>query len=106
MENLFKVIDLEVRVPMNLNVLDKDGKPGVLNLRETLNAWLAHRREVLQRRSQFRLDKIERRLEMLEGYIIVYLNLDEVIRIIREEDHPKQALMSRLSLQTTKPMAS
>ena len=98
MENLFKVTDLEVRVPMNLNVLDKDGKPGVLNLRETLNAWLAHRREVLQRRSQFRLDKIERRLEMLEGYIIVYLNLDEVIRIIREEDHPKQALMSRFEL--------
>ena len=98
MENLFKVTDLEVRVPMNLNVLDKDGKPGVLNLRETLNAWLAHRREVLQRRAQFRLDKIERRLEMLEGYIIVYLNLDEVIRIIREEDSPKQALMQRFEL--------
>ena len=98
MENLFKVTDLEVRVPMNLNVLDKDGKPGVLNLRETLNAWLAHRREVLQRRGQFRLDKIERRLEMLEGYIIVYLNLDEVIRIIREEDSPKQALMKRFEL--------
>lgn len=98
MENLFKLTDLEVRVPMNLNVLDKDGKPGVLNLRETLNAWLAHRREVLQRRSQFRLDKIERRLEMLEGYITVYLNLDEVIRIIREDDHPKQALMARFEL--------
>ena len=98
MENLFKVTDLEVRVPMNLNVLDKDGKPGVLNLRETLNAWLAHRREVLQRRAQFRLDKIERRLEMLEGYIIVYLNLDEVIRIIREEDSPKQALMQQFEL--------
>ncbi|MGC6518213.1 MAG: DNA topoisomerase IV subunit A [Candidatus Puniceispirillaceae bacterium] len=98
MENLFKLTDLEVRVPMNLNVLDKDGKPGVMNLRDALNAWLAHRREVLQRRSQFRLDKIERRLEMLEGYIIVYLNLDEVIRIIREDDHPKQALMSRFDL--------
>ena len=98
MESLFKLTDLEVRVPMNLNVLDKDGKPGVLNLREALNAWLAHRREVLQRRSQYRLDKIERRLEMLEGYIIVFLNLDEVIRIIREEDHPKQALIARFEL--------
>ena len=98
MENLFKVTDLEVRVPMNLNVLDKDGKPGVMNLREALNAWLAHRRIVLQRRSQFRLDKIERRLEMLEGYIIVFLNLDEVIAIIREDDHPKQSLMARFSL--------
>ena len=98
MESLFKLTDLEVRVPMNLNVLDKDGKPGVLNLREALNAWLAHRREVLQRRSQFRLDKIERRLEMLEGYIIVFMNLDEVIRIIREDDHPKQSLMSTFEL--------
>ena len=98
MESLFKLTDLEVRVPMNLNVLDKDGKPGVLNLREALNAWLAHRREVLQRRAQFRLDKIERRLEMLEGYIIVFLNLDEVIRIIREDDHPKQALIARFEL--------
>ena len=98
MENLFKLTDLENRVPMNLNVLDKDGRPGVLNLREALNAWLAHRREVLQRRSNFRLGKIARRLEMLEGYIIVFLNLDEVIRIIREDDHPKQALMSRFEL--------
>ena len=98
MENLFKLTDLENRVPMNLNVLDKDGRPGVLNLREALNAWLAHRREVLQRRSNFRLGKIARRLEMLEGYIIVFLNLDEVIRIIREDDHPKQALMARFEL--------
>ena len=98
MENLFKLTDLENRVPMNLNVLDKDGRPGVLNLREALNAWLAHRREVLQRRSYFRLGKIARRLEMLEGYIIVFLNLDEVIRIIREDDHPKQALMARFEL--------
>ena len=98
MESLFKVTDLEVRVPMNLNVLDASGKPGVLNLRETLNAWLAHRRVVLQRRTNFRLDKIARRLEMLEGYIIVFLNLDEVIAIIREDDHPKQALMSRFDL--------
>ena len=98
MENLFKLTDLENRVPMNLNVLDKDGRPGVLNLREALNAWLAHRREVLQRRSNFRLGKVARRLEMLEGYIIVFLNLDEVIRIIREDDHPKQALMARFEL--------
>ena len=98
MESLFKLTDLEVRVPMNLNVLDASGKPGVLNLRETLNAWLAHRRVVLQRRTNYRLDKIARRLEMLEGYIIVFLNLDEVIAIIREDEHPKQALMSRFDL--------
>ena len=98
MESLFKLTDLEVRVPMNLNVLDKEGKPGVMNLREALCAWLDHRQDVLQRRSQYRLDKIARRLEMLEGYIIVFLNLDEVIAIIREDDHPKQRLMERFDL--------
>ena len=89
MESLFKTTDLENRVSLNLNVLDADGRPGVMTLKGALQAWLDHRRVVLLRRSQFRLGKIERRLELLEGYLIVYLNLDEVIAIIREEDHPK-----------------
>ncbi|NCF49070.1 MAG: DNA topoisomerase 4 subunit A, partial [Bacteroidetes bacterium] len=86
MESLFRLTDLETRVPLNLNVLDAEGKPGVLDLRGALNAWLAHRRVVLVRRSNFRLGKIEARLEVLEGYLVVYLNLDEVIAIIREAD--------------------
>jgi topoisomerase-4 subunit A len=98
MESLFKTSDLEVRVPLNLNVLDADGRPVVMDLRMALNAWLAHRRVVLKRRAQFRLDRIASRLEVLEGYIIVYLNLDEVIRIIRESEHPRNDLMERFSL--------
>ena len=88
MESLFRLTDLESRVPLNLNVLDADGRPGVMNLRGALNAWLAHRREVLLRRSNFRLGKIAARLEVLEGYLVVYLNLDEVIAIIREAESP------------------
>ena len=98
MESLFKLSDLETRVPLNLNVLDANGRPGVLDLRGALNAWLAHRRVVLQRRSQFRLGKIANRLEVLGGYLIVYLNLDEVIAIIREADNPREQLMSRFEL--------
>lgn len=98
MESLFKLSDLETRVPLNLNVLDANGRPGVLDLRGALNAWLAHRRVVLQRRSQFRLGKIANRLEVLGGYLIVYLNLDEVIAIIREADNPREQLMSRFDL--------
>ena len=97
-ESLFKTTDLETRVPLNLNVLDGEGRPGVMDLRGALNAWLTHRRTVLQRRSQFRLGKIATRLEVLEGYLIVYLNLDEVIQIIREADHPRQSLMERFAL--------
>ena len=97
-ESLFKTTDLETRVPLNLNVLDGDGRPGVMDLRGALNAWLAHRRTVLQRRSEYRLGKIATRLEVLEGYLIVYLNLDEVIQIIREADHPRQSLMERFAL--------
>lgn len=97
-ESLFKTTDLETRVPLNLNVLDGDGRPGVMDLRGALNAWLAHRRTVLQRRSEYRLGKIATRLEVLEGYLIVYLNLDEVIQIIREADHPRQSLMERFEL--------
>ncbi len=98
MESLFALSDLEVRIPLNLNVLGADGTPGVLSLRETLQAWLDHRREVLQRRTSARLGKIANRLEVLSGYIIAFLNLDEVIRIIREEDHPKAALIAAFKL--------
>ena len=98
MESLFRLTDLETRVPLNLNVLDGDGRPGVMTLREALNAWLAHRRVVLLRRSQFRLGKIAARLEVLEGYLVVFLNLDEVIAIIREADHPRDELMTRFDL--------
>ena len=105
MESLFRLTDLETRVPLNLNVLDADGRPGVMNLREALNAWLAHRRVVLLRRSHFRLGKIEARLEVLEGYLVVYLNLDEVIAIIREADHPRDRLMDRFALTETQANA-
>jgi topoisomerase-4 subunit A len=98
MESLFRQTDLESRFNMNLNVLDRDGVPRVMNLREALLAFLDHRHEVLVRRSQFRKQQIERRLEILGGYLIAYLNLDEVIRIIREEDEPKAELMSRFGL--------
>ena len=105
MESLFKLTDLETRVPLNLNVLDSDGRPGVMSLREALNAWLAHRREVLVRRSNFRLGKIASRLEVLEGYLIVYLNLDEVIAIIREAENPRARLMERFELTETQANA-
>ena len=98
MESLFRLTDLETRVPLNLNVLDGNGRPGVMTLREALNAWLAHRRIFLLRRSQFRLGKIAARLEVLEGYLVVFLNLDEVIAIIREADHPRDELMTRFDL--------
>ena len=105
MESLFKLTDLETRVPLNLNVLDACGRPGVMSLREALNAWLAHRREVLVRRSNFRLGKIASRLEVLEGYLVVYLNLDEVIAIIREAENPRARLMERFELTETQANA-
>ena len=105
MESLFKLTDLETRVPLNLNVLDAEGRPGVMSLREALNAWLAHRREVLVRRSNFRLGKIASRLEVLEGYLVVYLNLDEVIAIIREAESPRARLMERFELMETQANA-
>lgn len=98
MEQLFKVTDLEQRIPLNMNVLDKGTVPRVMNLREALAAWLEHRKNVLVRRTQHRLEQIARRLEILDGYIVAYLNLDEVIRIIREEDDPKTKLMKRFKL--------
>ncbi|WP_427023011.1 DNA topoisomerase IV subunit A [Aureimonas ureilytica] len=98
MESLFRLTDLESRIPLNMNVLSGGKVPKVLSLKEVLSEWLAHQREVLIRRSQFRLDQIERRLEILSGYIIAFLNLDEVIRIIREEDEPKQVMMRTFEL--------
>jgi topoisomerase-4 subunit A len=98
MESLFKLSDLEVRFPLNMNVLSRGKVPNVLSLKSALQEWLEHRKEVLVRRSKHRLAEIERRLEILAGYLIAYLNIDEVIRIIREEDEPKQVMMARWSL--------
>ncbi|HYH18813.1 MAG TPA: DNA topoisomerase IV subunit A [Azospirillum sp.] len=98
MASLFQATDLEIRFAMNMNVLDKDNVPRVMNLFEVLDAFLDHRHEVLVRRSNNRLRQIDHRLEVLGGYLIAYLNLDEVIRIIREEDEPKQELMRAFEL--------
>ncbi|HVK89807.1 MAG TPA: DNA topoisomerase IV subunit A [Mycoplana sp.] len=98
MESLFRLSELESRIPLNMNVLSMGRVPRVMALNEVLSEWLAHRREVLLRRSRHRLAAIDRRLEILGGYLVAYLNIDEVIRIIREEDEPKQALMVRFSL--------
>ncbi|VAW15724.1 Topoisomerase IV subunit A [hydrothermal vent metagenome] len=98
MESLFKLSDLENRFPLNMNVLDQGLVPKVMGLAEVLRAWLHHRKQVLVRRSNFRLDQIEKRLEVLSGYLIAYLNLDEVIKIIRYEDHPKAEMMARFGL--------
>ncbi|MEM1345858.1 MAG: DNA topoisomerase IV subunit A, partial [Pseudomonadota bacterium] len=94
METLFRLTDLEVRVPLNMNVLIDGRVPRVCSLKEVLRAFLDHRRVVLVRRSQHRLTRIAHRLEVLDGYIVAFLNLDRVIEIIRTEDEPKQALMA------------
>jgi topoisomerase-4 subunit A len=98
MESLFKLTELESRIPLNMNVLVKGRIPRVVGLAEALTEWLAHRREVLLRRSNFRLNQIEHRLEVLGGYLIAYLNLDKVIKIIRNEDEPKPVLMKTFKL--------
>jgi topoisomerase-4 subunit A len=98
MESLFKVTDLENRFSMNMNVLSQGRVPKVMSLKDVLREWLDHRRDVLLRRSRFRLSQIEKRLEVLAGLLIAYLNIDEVIRIIRFEDEPKKKLMERFEL--------
>lgn len=98
MEALFRSCDLETRFNMNLNVLENGLVPKVMNLKEVLQNWLDHQQEVLVRRSLFRLEKVLHRLEVLEGYLIVFLNIDEVIRIIRFEDNPKEKLMETFKL--------
>jgi topoisomerase-4 subunit A len=97
MESLFRLSELESRFPMNMNVLVDGVVPRVVSLAEALKQWLDHRRNVLLRRSRFRLGEIEHRLEVLAGMLVVFLNLDEVIRIIREEDEPKEALKARFA---------
>jgi topoisomerase-4 subunit A len=98
MESLFRLTDLEVRVSLNMNVLDADRTPRVMGLREVLSAWLAHQFEVLVRRAQHRVAKIEDRLELLEGYLVAFLNLDRVIEIIRTEDEPKPIMVAEFAL--------
>ena len=98
MEALYRNTDLEARFNMNMNVLEQGTVPKVMDIKEVLRAWLDHRQEVLVRRSSHRLDKVENRIEILAGYLIVYLNIDEVIRIIRESDEPKDELMSAFGL--------
>ncbi|MGC9954560.1 MAG: DNA topoisomerase IV subunit A [Rhizomicrobium sp.] len=98
MEQLFRQTDLESRIPLNMNVLDRGLVPRVMSLKEALLAFVDHRREVLERRSAHRLEKIATRLEVLEGYLTVFLNLDKVIKIIRSEDEPKPVLMRAFKL--------
>jgi topoisomerase-4 subunit A len=98
METLFRATALESRISLNMNVLDFSRTPRVMDLKQVIQAFLDHRHEVLLRRTRHRLAEIERRLEVLEGYLAVYLNLDEVIRIIREEDEPKARLIKRFEL--------
>src|SRR6185312_5558604 len=98
MESLFKLTELEGRIPLNMNVLVKGRVPQVLGLAEALREWLDHRREVLLRRSKHRLAEIEHRLEVLGGYLVAYLNLDKVIKIIRKEDEPKPVLIKTFKL--------
>jgi len=98
MESLFRHTDLDVRIPLNMNVVSGKGIPGVYNLKQVLEAFYQHRLEVLDRTTRFRLDKIEHRLAVLEGYLIAYLNLDEVIRLIREEDNPAPLMQEKWGL--------
>src|SRR5438034_4444586 len=98
MESLFKLTELESRIPLNLNVLVKGRIPKVLGLAECLREWLDHPRDVLQRRFNYRKVQVEHRLEVLGGYLIAYLNIDRVIKIIRNEDEPKPALIKAFKL--------
>jgi topoisomerase-4 subunit A len=98
MESLFKLTELESRIPLNMNVLVKGKIPKVVSLADALREWLDHRRDVLLRRSTFRLKQIAHRLEVLGGYLIAYLNIDKVIKIIRNEDEPKPVLMKTFKL--------
>ena len=98
MESLFKLTELESRVPLNMNVLVRGRIPKVVGLAEALSEWLTHRRDVLLRRSRWRLNQIEHRLEVLGGYLVAYLNLDKVIKIIRTEDEPKPVLIKTFKL--------
>src|SRR3954468_18480890 len=98
LESLYRLTDLEIRFPLNLNVLDATRTPGVMSLKQALTAWLAFQIEVLLNRSRTRIGKIDDRLELLDGFLIAFLNLDRVIEIIRAEDEPKPILIAEFSL--------
>ncbi len=98
LESLYRLTDLEIRFPLNLNVLDSTRTPGVMSLKEALLAWLSFQKDVLVRRSETRVEKISDRLELLEGFLVAYLNLDRIIEIIRSKDEPKPVLMAEFSL--------
>ena len=104
-DSLYRMTDLEVRVPLNLNVLDKDRTPRVMSLKQALAAWIDHQFEVLVRRARHRLAKIADRIELLDGYLVTYLNLDRVIAIIREHDEPKPLLIAEFDLSSTQAEA-
>ncbi|MFN0263419.1 DNA topoisomerase IV subunit A [Tepidamorphus sp. 3E244] len=105
MASLFRLSDLESRISLNMNVLTRGKVPNVIGLKQALKEWLDHRREVLLRRAAYRLEQIAKRLDVLEGYLVAYLNLDEVIRIIREEDEPKATLIATFNLTDTQAEA-
>ncbi|MEZ5878905.1 MAG: DNA topoisomerase IV subunit A [Tepidamorphaceae bacterium] len=105
MASLFRLSDLESRISLNMNVLTQGRVPNVIGLKQALREWLDHLRVVLMRRTAHRLEQIAKRLDVLEGYLIAYLNLDEVIRIIREEDEPKPALIAAFKLTDTQAEA-
>ncbi len=105
MQTMFRATSLETRFPLNMNVLDATRTPLVMSLPQVLRAWLDHRHEVLVRRTRHRLAAIDRRIEILDGYLLVYLNVDEVIRIIRNEDEPKPRLIERFKLTDTQAEA-
>jgi topoisomerase IV subunit A len=98
LESLYKMTELEVRFPLNLNVLDKNRTPGVMSLKQVLLAWLEFQIEVLVRRSTTRIGRIDDRLELLDGFLVAFLNLDRVIEIIRTEDEPKQVMIAEFTL--------
>jgi topoisomerase-4 subunit A len=98
LESLYRLTDLEIRFPLNLNVLDATRTPGVMSLKQALTAWLAFQIEVLVRRSQVRIGKIDERVELLDGFLIAFLNLDRVIEIIRTEDEPKPVMIAEFAL--------
>jgi len=98
LESLYRLTDLEIRFPLNLNVLDATRTPGVMSLKEALLAWLDFQREVLENRSRTRVGKIDDRLELLDGFLVAFLNLDRVIEIIRTLDEPKAVMMTEFSL--------
>ena len=96
-ESLYKLTELETRFPLNLNVLDKTRTPGVMSLKEALLAWLEFQFEVLVNRSLHRIGKIDDRLELVDGFLIAFLNLDRVIEIIRTEDEPKPVMIAEFA---------